>query len=280
MKQHVFQRLLTRAKGRATRATFIAAGVLEVLSAVSFFAADARTAAFLTQADWDITIKSGFAAAFKLLGNSWLQIWLLLVWSYLSRKPKLFVTAVTALLLVAVVVGTTKTLTSRPRPREALHTATAQTATDTSAVGIRRSFPSGDTASVFACAAVGAGFAPAAWGVLFFGAAGAIGVLRVTSLAHYPSDVLAGAAVGLVMAWAAGLIVEALGWDWREMRERKWRLVPLIAILIVTALPGLIEKEHYVLGFLRYFWWLLVLLIFIYRWNLKFLLWREPNRHE
>jgi undecaprenyl-diphosphatase len=60
------------------------------------------------------------------------------------------------------------------------------------------SFPSGHTAASFAAALALGGVWPK-WRALWFGAAGVVGFSRVYVGAHYPGDVLSGAAIGLVL---------------------------------------------------------------------------------
>lgn len=74
------------------------------------------------------------------------------------------------------------------------------------------SFPSGHTATSFALAAVLASrFPRQAW--IFYLIAGLVGVGRVVGGSHYPSDVLAGAILGLVVGW---VLVDMA---WRRVRE-------------------------------------------------------------
>jgi membrane-associated phospholipid phosphatase len=63
------------------------------------------------------------------------------------------------------------------------------------------SFPSGHTATLFAAAASIALLAPR-WRVPAFAVAALIGFGRIATLDHYPSDVIAGAWVGVLGAWA------------------------------------------------------------------------------
>ena len=46
-----------------------------------------------------------------------------------------------------------------------------------------------------------------AWGPVLFVAAGAVGLLRITSLVHYPSDVLAGMLIGILAGCCAPRLV-------------------------------------------------------------------------
>lgn len=68
------------------------------------------------------------------------------------------------------------------------------------------SFPSGHTASAFLFAQLLAMFQPALT-VPLFGWAGCVGMSRVHLGVHYPTDVLAGAALGIATGLAAPLII-------------------------------------------------------------------------
>jgi membrane-associated phospholipid phosphatase len=71
------------------------------------------------------------------------------------------------------------------------------------------SFPSGHTALAFATATCLAVSLPR-WAMLFFVVAVAVGIERVLENAHYLSDVVAGAGVGILCAWAAMQLSAAL----------------------------------------------------------------------
>lgn len=68
------------------------------------------------------------------------------------------------------------------------------------------SFPSGHAALAFAVAAAAFFYYPKT-SVLFFFAALSIGISRVAAGVHWPSDILAGAAVGIFSAWAVHRIL-------------------------------------------------------------------------
>lgn len=68
------------------------------------------------------------------------------------------------------------------------------------------SFPSCHTLSSFACSLVIA-LANPVWGIAAFVIAFFIAFSRIYLFVHYPSDVLAGAVMGLLMPWSALLLV-------------------------------------------------------------------------
>ena len=72
------------------------------------------------------------------------------------------------------------------------------------------SFPSGHTTTVFAAAVVFSLFKPS-WTAGFFTLAALIGLARILAGAHYPSDVLAGAALGSTVALFLGRSFQSRG---------------------------------------------------------------------
>lgn len=184
----------------------------------------------------DSTLDSPWQTAIKSLGKGWAPIWLLLVLAWLRRRPHLLAAGMLAMLLVGATVIPTKFLVGRLRP-----TMTHGEVAERRARGksISYSFPSGDTATAFAAAGVIAVAFSGGWRVLPYLAAGIVGALRVIGLRHYPSDVLAGAVVGLAAAWCAMVIVARLAQrappDWcRCPSWLFWTLWGLAAALVVS----------------------------------------------
>lgn len=201
--------------------------------------------------------------AFKQLGNSWVQVWLALVWAWLAARPKAFFITVFALLVVTVSVWPLKMATSRARPREAI--AASSTTEQPGEIDSFKSFPSGDTATVFAAAAVISCYVNIAGSISLFVIAAGIGALRVASLAHYPSDAFAGAAVGLLAAVAAPWVLDKLlNWDWQELREKKWNFIAGLVFAGVPVLLGFLEEKNYILMFLEAYWYVFLAVAGIY----------------
>jgi membrane-associated phospholipid phosphatase len=180
--------------------------------------------------------------AFRQAGKGGVPIWLILAWSCLTNRWRPTVAVVLALILVGVSVGPIKMIVRRSRPHMVVATSQqsseseSQSATPQDRVPPWRervSFPSGDTAVVFAAATALSFSLGWSWAPLFFAAAGAIGLLRITALAHYPSDVVAGAAIGILCS------LIALRWiaDRRELEEFrvevKWRLIAILVLVFV-----------------------------------------------
>lgn len=94
-----------------------------------------------------------------------------------------------------------KRVIQRPRPADA-HAALSAFITPSD----KFSFPSGHTAAAFMVALVMTAFVPAL-APLCYGLASAIGLSRVLLGVHFPSDIVAGAALGSLMAALALLII-------------------------------------------------------------------------
>ncbi|KKW43592.1 MAG: PAP2 family protein [Parcubacteria group bacterium GW2011_GWB1_57_6] len=114
-----------------------------------------------------------------------------------SRREKLeifFVTAVSSIVTRFGVVEIIRFFYHRPRPfsMQPVH----QLLTDTA-----WSFPSGHAAFFFAMATA-VGFYNRKWGIILFVAATLVTVSRVIAGIHYPSDILAGALLGIAVAYA------------------------------------------------------------------------------
>ncbi|MCL5279147.1 MAG: phosphatase PAP2 family protein [Planctomycetes bacterium] len=174
--------------------------------------------------------------AFRQLGKAYVPIWLVLLWSCLTNRWRTTAVTLLALLLVALSVCPLKVLASRPRPNDPARFTDHAAALDTHHPWERRvSFPSGDTAGAFAVAVVLALSVRRSWAVLFLVAAGAIGLLRVTALAHYPSDVFAGMMIGVLAGWWS--IHSAARWSSENTSEISGRGRILLGLLLVVLVP-------------------------------------------
>jgi undecaprenyl-diphosphatase len=121
------------------------------------------------------------------LGLVWVAIALVL--AVLWRRPALFLTVVVADVAADLLAELGKAIVHRHRPFE--HQLGPATST--------WSFPSGHSATSFACATVLSAFAPR-WRVPFFLLATLIALSRLYNGVHYPTDVVAGALLGVLTA--------------------------------------------------------------------------------
>ncbi len=197
---------LTPKSGRFGRTAWICLAVVWILATVgSYLFLDSIVSRRL----WDRPIYwhyNVWVDGFRQLGRAGVPIWLIAVWSCLTRKWRPTVVVMIAMILVGISVSPLKAIVRRTRP---IHTLTAMSEQSPPEIPWQKkvSFPSGDTAVAFA----GATALSLSWGRLWtpalFVAAGAVGLLRITSLVHYPSDVLAGMLIGILAGCCAPRLV-------------------------------------------------------------------------
>jgi undecaprenyl-diphosphatase len=118
----------------------------------------------------------------------------------LQRRPIIFPLVVSAYFLSAAIVDVVKLAVDRHRPIADPLVRSLTTP----------SFPSGHAATSFACAATLAQFVSRRGQIVLFVLAAGIAYSRVYVGVHYPLDVIAGAAIGLGVATALRLLLEAL----------------------------------------------------------------------
>lgn len=181
------------------------------------------------------------------LGKAWLLVWLLLCWALLANSRERALTGLLALLLVMFAVLPLKAVTHRPRPREMIENHAGLE--DRSNVFRGWSFPSGDTASVFAVAAAIFPF----FGWLGRSAAASlaacIGVFRIVAFAHYLSDVFAGAAVGIIVACLAYRIIVSRSLLRRNLADFLSPKVLWAAIIIIPLTTGIFDGMDVLFAF-------------------------------
>lgn len=136
----------------------------------------------------------GVTKAANSLGTAHILVPALAASYFLGKKSDkdAAVMAVSALASAGIMAQGMKYLTGRGRP----NMADAGDFTGPNTAKGYSSFPSGHTAAAFAVATVMANRHPdQKW--LYYGLASAVGIARIRSSAHFPSDVLIGAAVGM-----------------------------------------------------------------------------------
>ena len=135
------------------------------------------------------------------LGLVWIGVAIVL--TVLRRRPSILLTVVVADGAAELTADLGKAIVHRHRPFE--HQLGPASST--------HSFPSGHAATSFACATVLSFYAPRLRGPLF-ALATLIGLSRIYNGMHYPTDVLAGAVLGVLV----GLLVLAAARRSRRLR--------------------------------------------------------------
>ena len=138
-------------------------------------------------------------AWFTKLGDGGM-VWIALSLAMLCWRPtrKAGVMGLMAMILGSLCTNVVlKHLVARPRPWLDLPLVPLVVERDPN------SFPSGHTCAAFAAGLAWAGALPRKWGALAAVSAVCMGLSRLYVGVHYPTDVLAGAVIGTLCAWAA-----------------------------------------------------------------------------
>ncbi len=152
-----------------------------------------------------------------------------IVFIFIKRNPQLVWTALVALVLSVIIVTTLKPLLAVARPPVVFDNSLINI------IGPARSdhaFPSGHTASIFTLAGALMIYTRYNWqraGLFLF--ALLVGLARIAVGVHWPLDVLAGAALGLVSAACAYRIVCRLKWGANRTAQLIWGGIFIIATL-------------------------------------------------
>ena len=225
------------------------AGLLLAAAAVCFFAVDERVFSYLREnpQTWHRQL---WAQALKQLGRSYALIWLLLVWVWLTGKHKTVIVCLLSLLITLAAVTVIKETVRRPRPRNVI---TAETKTEGKKDIYRNlSFPSGDTASVFAAGAVLAFAMPWPATMLFAVCCCGVAILRVVVLAHYPSDVFGGAATGILCGWSA-ISIRNLYPGIENIFKGRERIVSFTGVILIPILIWLLHGLNELIIMLEFY---------------------------
>lgn len=175
-----------------------------------------------------------WVSAFRQLGKAGVPIWLLLVWSCLTDRWRPTAVTLAALVLIGASVAPLKAIAHRCRPITVVEACQQSRSLQDIPWREKASFPSGDTAVAFAVATTLSSSLGRLWAPAFFAAAGAIGLFRVTGLAHYPSDVMAGALIG-VLCGVYGMRWMARRYEWDGLRVKGlWRMAVLLILIFVV----------------------------------------------
>ena len=170
------------------------------------------------------------------LGKAEVPVWLVAVFAVVTRRAKPLMVTLVALVLSTAVVVPLKVIVHRTRPQVGLASRQGAPSSQAFTTYDWTSFPSGDASTAFAVATALSHCVSGPWRPLLYTLAVATSALRVTSLHHFPSDVLAGAAVGLLVGYGAVSfyrtvpLLQVLG---LRLGHAPWRGL-LAAILVLT----------------------------------------------
>jgi undecaprenyl-diphosphatase len=199
---------------------------------ICFIFADGPAFSRLRQNPLDLH-SNGWIQAFEQLGKVYPVVWLLLFWGWITGRHKTVLVSILALIITIPAVWCIKAAVQRPRPSDVIKA--EANIENNSKLPRRWSFPSGDTASVFAAGTVLASSAWWPWTIGIAICCGGVGALRVVELAHYPSDVFAGAALGILCGWAATRIKDKHP-QIENILGGMERLLSIIGILLIPIL--------------------------------------------
>lgn len=192
--------------------------------------------------------------AFRQFGKAWVPIWLLLVWAFVTPWRKAVTAALLSMVFVMPMLLPLKYTFNRLRPEKQLIQLRTPEAVEEIESG-SPSFPSGDTATVFAVAAALAAFSPLAVSIPAFLIAAAIGALRVVSMDHFISDVCVGAVIGIYAGILAARFVERRS-DFRikPPEQFNWKIATYILVIAMPLWVSIFESWNPLRIFLKEFW--------------------------
>jgi membrane-associated phospholipid phosphatase len=176
----------------------------------------------------------------KAVGKCYVPLWLIFLWGFWKKRIEIILTGAISLLLVLAVVSPAKVIFNRERPEVYFESQSSNVKQPSYFYGLHvpssQSFPSGDTATVFAAVVAAAPFVSSFSFFNLLLIASAVGCLRVLDLAHYPSDVFAGAAIGILCGWLGMVICE----KWMKRNKfpfgQGWRKIAAIGIFLIPTL--------------------------------------------
>lgn len=174
------------------------------------FATDGNQNAFLAINHLASELPDALWANLTAIGDNLVAFALIL--PFARRRPDIAAALLITVLLTLLYVHGIKHLAALPRPAAVLGHEGFAIIGPTLKAG---SFPSGHTATVFALAALLGAHLPWRHLSLLLLFAGLVGISRVAVGAHWPTDVLAGAAGG----WLAGLAGIALARRWQVLHH-------------------------------------------------------------
>lgn len=244
------KKLISRLKSnRFDSIVFISALVLLIAALFSFLFIDKEISRWVSSRSADLDNFEG-SDLLKSLGKVYVPLWLLFLWGYAKKNLQLILAASLSVLMALAITGPLKLVTKRERPREIYmqptFTPQGQRIVSNSD---NESFPSSDTAMVFAHAVV---VTPLLSGLslpVLYVLAAAVGILRILAMAHYPSDVFVGAAVGILCGWLAIQLSRRWVLENKFGMTQWWRPAVTIAFFVIPLLTFFAGGKYSLLVF-------------------------------
>jgi undecaprenyl-diphosphatase len=207
--------------------------------------------------DWH---RIAWVNAFRQLGKALVPLWLVVLWTAVTGRSRPLVLTSVALIVTLLMVVPLKGVTRRLRPSAVLAVRTQGVSPQDLRAAAKASFPSGDAATAFAVAtAVACEAGWLAWPLLYASAAG-VAVLRVTAMNHFPSDVCAGAAAGILAGclalWILAKVPRLALLDLRGAKPQGTLACVAAAVLLGLAV---FDPANPLPVFLKVFWPLVLL---------------------
>jgi membrane-associated phospholipid phosphatase len=211
---------------------FISIAILAFAAVLSYFFIDNKICLWVSSKNAKIDNFTG-ADLLKSLGKVYVPLWLLFLFGYIKKNVQLVIAASLSVLMALAM----KIMIKRERPREIYN---QQTTTDDPHVAKSRShdqsFPSSDTAAIFAHAAVVTPLISSLSIPVVYILAIVVGILRILALAHYPSDVLTGAAIGILCGWFAIKLSRIWASENKFRINEWWKLIVYAGFMVIPVL--------------------------------------------
>lgn len=230
---------------RSALIVFVSVIALLCVAILSYFLIDSSVCNWMLSGHTQMDNFTG-SDLIKSLGKVYVPLWLLFLFGYAKKNLQLIVAACLSVLIGLVITGPLKIIAKRERPREVyLEQTYNEQGEIVKSNSDDQSFPSSDTAMVFAHAAVVTPLLSALSLPLLYILAAAVGVMRIFAFAHYPSDVLTGAAIGIFCGWLAIQISRRLVLENKFRMTEWWEnfvRAAFVIIPVLTLISGGVEK--------------------------------------
>ncbi|MEN6386805.1 MAG: phosphatase PAP2 family protein [Phycisphaerales bacterium] len=230
---------MTKSKYNKIRYFVVISIVLFALLALySYLYADVHVSSFFQKHDQLEKIPG--MNLIRPIGKSYVPLWLIFICGFLKKRIEIILTGAISMLLVLAIVSPAKIIIERERPYTYFKTQTPNVQQsshlDIFYKSSSQSFPSGDTATIFAIVVAVSPFISRFSFLNLLIIAALVGYLRVVDLAHYVSDVFAGAIIGVFCGWLGIMICQ----QWMKRNKfpfgQGWRNIAAVGIFLIPTL--------------------------------------------